>query len=905
MRSKLKCLIILLLVWPGVVRPGKALATNTIRTVSASVAQEGTVTVGVEVDNSDPFVAFQTDISLPEGCSYVSASAVLDPARTAGHILSASMVGNTLRLIAFSSSNTPLAGSSGPLVTFSLKAGNTPGDYPLVMGNTVLSDALSQPLDHTTQNGTLTITGPNLQSSSIILDFGEVALTTASQQVVTLHNSGNRDLVVNELTFDDIQFTSPESGGFTLVAGASHQVTVEFTPVVKGVYSQRMTVLSNDPDTPQTLLQLNGTGFAVNELHCGFLVGASGSTGTLDFFINNMEPFTGFQFDLALPSPLTYDGLSVILFRVTDHLVTAAMIDASTLRVVAFSPSGIAFTGSEGRILSLGFNINGMGGSYSLNLGNVIIADNAGENIVSAWYGNILQITAPDIHSNSVLNFGEVSVLASGNLELPVWNYGQEPLTITALNFNHPDFTSLQQLPLTIASGQIHRIPVRFARSEKGQSTCRLQILSDDPDENPWVVALSGTAFVPNYLVIKDQEVVQGDTLGLEVEADNLEPFVAFQFDLEFPEGMTPLTDRIALSSRKQDHVLMVSMVGERILRVVAWSPSQAPFTGSSGLLVIIPLAADADMDTGAYPLALSEGVMSDASSGNILYGMTGGTVNVTKAVSGTNLGGFVFRDEDQMTDNQVDGTGTNLDNTLYVHLADSADVVVMSTAVDDTGVFLFHEVSAGRYTLQVSASLALPGSPLPVGVLPPKWIYTGEHLGSGEGSDGLPDGRVSVTHDGITPVTEARFGILLPPDLVVTMLASPNIMNGITRFNLLVNVTELNDTPTSGTITIVLPKDVRWDLDGGFDVLLTYLEGTPVNNALWSYSDAVEGYHQFQTAVSLPGGSGSTLGFTALFDPRNSRGVYTITVQLVPGSGGEVTVSNNSDSERLDYFSQ
>jgi hypothetical protein len=895
----------LLLLLSGASWPIKVLGANSVRIVPASVPQGATVPISVEVENSDPFVAFQADIPLPAGCSYVSGSAALSTARSLGHTLSVSIVGNAIRLIAFSMSNTSFSGSSGPLITFSLKAGPVPGNFPLAIDNTLLSDPLSQSLAHTIQTGTLTITGPNLQFVATTLDFGEVALTTASQQVATLLNSGNLELVISGLTFDDPQFSSPELGGFTLAAGASRQVTVEFAPIVKGSYSQMMTVVSNDPDTPQSQLQLHGTGFAVNELHCGYLEGASGSSGSLDFYINNMEPFTGFQFDLILPAPLTFNALPVTLFRGTDHIITAGMIDASTLRVVAYSPSGSVFTGSDGRILSLEVLINGVGGSYYLNLSNVIIANSTGENIVSAWSGNNLQITAPDIHSENALSFGEVSVLSSGNLELPVWNYGQEPLTITALQFNNPDFTSSLQLPLIIQTGQTDRIPVRFARSVEGVSTGRLQILSDDPDENPWVVNMSGTAFVPNYLVIQEQEVAQGDTLMLEVEASNLAAFVAFQFDLTFPEGLIPLTEKIALTLRKQDHVIMVSLVGDRTLRVVAWSPSQAAFTGSSGPLVVIPLLADKDMITGAFPLAFSNGVLSDAYSGNILHGMTDGVVNVREAEIIAGVGGFVFRDEDQLTDNLVDGIGTHLDNTLYLLLADSSDVVVASVPVESSGGFLFSEVPAGRYTLQVSTLQALPGSPLASGVLPLKWIYTGEHLGSGEGNDGQPDGRLSVIHDGVTPVTQARFGILLPPDIAVTLSASPNIMNGITRFNLLVKVKELENTPTSGTITILLPKDARWNLDRGFDMQLTSLDGTPVDNPSWSYSNADASYHQFQTTSSIAGGGGSTFGFVAQFDPRNTRGVSTITIQLVAGSGGEVTGSNNSDSEKLDYFSK
>jgi hypothetical protein len=40
-------------------------------------------------------------------------------------------------------------------------------------------------------------------------------------------------------------------------------------------------------------------------------------------------------------------------------------------------------------------------------------------------------------------------------------------------------------------------------------------------------------------------------------------------------------------------------------------------------------------------------------------------------------------------------------------------------------------------------------------------------------------------------------------------------------------------------------------------------------------------------------------------FNPGSTTGFYSITSQLVSGSGGEERVDNNVDSERLDYFEE
>jgi len=142
------------------------------------------------------------------------------------------------------------------------------------------------------------------------------------------------------------------------------------------------------------------------------------------------------------------------------------------------------------------------------------------------------------------------------------------------------------------------------------------------------------------------------------------------------------------------------------------------------------------------------------------------------------------------------------------------------------------------------------------------------------------------------------------PPDVTPTVTASPNVMNGLTEFNLIVHVTELNFMDTGDPITINIPKDSRWFLTNGFDPSLTLLEGTVLDNNHWTYrEDAVN--HIFETLSVIPSGGALTFGFVITFDPGNTRGTYTITTQIESGGGGEERVNNNVDSEKLDYFQE
>ena len=266
---------------------------------------------------------------------------------------------------------------------------------------------------------------------------------------------------------------------------------------------------------------------------------------------------------------------------------------------------------------------------------------------------------------------------------------------------------------------------------------------------------------------------------------------------------------------------------------------------------------------------------------------------------------GNVFHDFDRMTDNTVDGYGINPEGLLYVNLLDGSGIVLASQLVNVDGTFSFRSADAGNYTVQISVNGGVPGEAMPLTALPVNWIHTGEHQGAGPGSDGTADGLISIFVDGNSDLVQVNFGVVKLPDVTVTITASPNVMNGVTDFDVILKVTEVNGVNTNGSITVLIPKDLRWGLKNGFDQALTFLGGSHLDNNKWTFNGSDPDYLEFVCNEVLPGDHFITLGFKATFDPGATRGVFTITSQLSLGSGGENRYSNNSDSEKLDYFSK
>ena len=188
-----------------------------------------------------------------------------------------------------------------------------------------------------------------------------------------------------------------------------------------------------------------------------------------------------------------------------------------------------------------------------------------------------------------------------------------------------------------------------------------------------------------------------------------------------------------------------------------------------------------------------------------------------TYTVSGT-----VFNDANGMTDNTVNGTGSNAGG-LYVVVVDANNNVVTSVPVGSDGTYTLPGVTAGDYSVALSTTQPAAGSAFSGASLPDGWVATGEKLGSGTGSDGTADGvltGVSITNANIT----TAFGIERPPTTD--------------------NVTAEISTPTNGTIpqgTITTPPSGNDPEDGalgsGNTVVVTEL---PTNGTLLYNGNAV-----------------------------------------------------------------
>jgi len=370
----------------------------------------------------------------------------------------------------------------------------------------------------------------------------------------------------------------------------------------------------------------------INELHMVPDSGRSGYPISISYTINNTDQFVAFQFDIILPSVLSYIQDSVWLYRTTDHFLIANQVDPQTLRIVAFSPTNQPFTGNSGEIVRVMFNLNGSAGTYNIGLSNVTISNVIGTNILTGYFPSYIKITSPDISGVTNIDFGEVSVLDTISYAYQLYNTGNDTLFVTDFSSSETYFWVDTSLPIYIPPFDSATFDLKFHNINKGLYSATYTIINNDPDENPFLVDVVATSFAPNYILVENAEAYVRDTVTLNINVDNYEQFFNFQVDLDYPDSLFYVPNSATLTSRGQDHTIFETILASNKIRLFTFSTNNLPFLGDTGTVATLNFVVG--NDTGFFPLNLSGGILTDSIDQNIIRGTIDGEIYIQKRPS-------------------------------------------------------------------------------------------------------------------------------------------------------------------------------------------------------------------------------------------------------------------------------
>ena len=102
---------------------------------------------------------------------------------------------------------------------------------------------------------------PQINASSTSLNLGSATIGTTATGTLTLTNPGGTNLLISLISVSGGSFgVSGISTPSTLTPGGSVTINVSFSPAIAGSASGSISVTSNDPQNPTTIVTLTGTG---------------------------------------------------------------------------------------------------------------------------------------------------------------------------------------------------------------------------------------------------------------------------------------------------------------------------------------------------------------------------------------------------------------------------------------------------------------------------------------------------------------------------------------------------------------------------------------------------------------------------------------------------------------------
>ena len=591
-----------------------AVAQNTVSVSIVEATPGEVVNVDVLLQNCDNVTAAEVVIPLVnKQLTYVDGSCVINAERANGHRLSVAMVDGALRSYIYSLSLASFNGNEGRLASFSLRLGSSPAEYPL-QPKVVLSDTNGKALPVSVVDGAVTILAPQIEVVTPSVDFGRVPIMAHYSKSLTLRNSGTLPLEVSDLLFNDNAFSISETA-FTIAAGATKSITVNYSPTVRGAVDESITVVSNATNGNATI-KLLADPYSVNELHSSRVEGFAGEEVTIELRMNNMEPIVGLQTTFTLPNGVEYvDGSFATTERASSHTAMASFSNGK-LSLFLYSVRNAPMHGNDGVVATFRLRLNCNSGSYHIAPQNTVLSNAVQENMVSAVSGEYIVVKSPNINGSNELDFGRTPVTETAKATYVVNNNGKAPLVINSVVFLSQGYNITNALPLSVEPGATAKLNVEYVPTAEGTHSTAMNIYSNDPDEKMKSVKVSGTVYEPNNLTFEGENLQNGDyvvSIGLE----NYTGIVAMQMDIHWMPGMTTSSDRLKVSERLARHSCSITKIDEDTYRFIAFSFGNNNIAGNEGKLFDLTFTPGNGVDYKDTPIVIDNVVLSSSGANN------------------------------------------------------------------------------------------------------------------------------------------------------------------------------------------------------------------------------------------------------------------------------------------------
>lgn len=385
-------------------------SVNELHLGEASGICDEIVEVPITVNNMEPLVGVQFDITLPDELKYVEGSFAIAE-RTSALTATSAIDGNKLTLMLYSLTNATMEGHDGVIGTFKLRLDGRSNWYWLNPENVRLSNVKLEDMTSATSGGYVKIQSP-VYGGSTSLDMGKTSVTETAQATYSMRNDGNVPLTIEKVAFLADGFTVVEQLPMVIPANEVAALTVQFSPTVEGAYSTFMNVYTTDPDRRMVQVQVNGEIFEPNQLTLDGERDANQKGYTLKVGMDNYTTdLVGMQIDVHWTNAMHYESVKASDRWNNEH-ITAIPINDNTLRVVAYTIPSTAISGNSGELMRLHFTCDDEAyEGTTVRIDSISLSNTKGEQKSSLQDLAMKIVKMGDVNDDGVIDVTDVTML--------------------------------------------------------------------------------------------------------------------------------------------------------------------------------------------------------------------------------------------------------------------------------------------------------------------------------------------------------------------------------------------------------------------------------------------------------------------------------------------------------------
>ena len=403
-------------------------SVNELHVGSAEGKYNTEAAVALDMTNMEEITAVQCTFELPEEVEYVTNSFAASD-RCAGFKTISSVSGNRLNIYLYSLSGDVIAAGEGEIGTLRLKLKGATGSYALTPQEVVLGNGSLTDMTSAVTSGTVTVVSPVLSCDSE-LDMLSVSLTETANRTFTLTNTGQSELTVTSVTFNDDSLSVADTFPIIVYAGDSHELHVAYKPHEAGDFNGVMNIYSDNPLERLTKVDVHGTVYEPNTLSVSSSSDESKSTCTVTVSMDNYSDIVALQVDIEGVEGLSVSKADIVMHDRCTGLSSAVTWNGDgSCRVIIYSLTDRHISGHSGPLFSLTFTDSQSGsvGTRIIDLKNAVLSNRGSENMASD--DNTESFILGDANGNGVVNVADISAVVSHI-------YGHTP---TGFNFKAAD----------------------------------------------------------------------------------------------------------------------------------------------------------------------------------------------------------------------------------------------------------------------------------------------------------------------------------------------------------------------------------------------------------------------------------------------------------------------------------